>query len=357
MVEKISWRLLIVWNETRERLEEFHGMLNNLHPSIQFTMEMNDVAIPFLNSLLIKQNGKITTNIFHKETDTHQYLNFNFCHPPLKEIFRTAWHSKFVTLIKDAELRNRCLEELEINLLKQKYPKSLVRNAINKAQQIPSKEFRKKRTQSEENDLIPFITTYNPKNLDITTIAKTNVQILQNSRRIRNIITKDKILSNKWQPRNLKRLLTRARFNSSEQETKIIEKCGDPRCGTCRYIHTGPNLKLKNGREIYPNANLNCKSVNLIYCIVCSGCNEWYIGQTGSSLCERIRIHRQQIRSPSTRQIPLSEHLDVCGHQTFIVFPFYKLGEANVTRRLSKEDYFVKKFRPKLNGHKTHNVM
>ena len=64
-------------------------------------------------------------------------------------------------------------------------------------------------------------------------------------------------------------------------------------------------VNTKTGRKILPNADMNCKSRNLIYCIKCPNCDEIYIGQTGNALSERTRIHRQQIRDPNVRQIPL----------------------------------------------------
>ena len=39
------------------------------------------------------------------------------------------------------------------------------------------------------------------------------------------------------------------------------------------------------------------------------GCGEDYIGQTGNELRKRMTVHRQQIRNPELRMIPLSEHL------------------------------------------------
>ena len=41
-------------------------------------------------------------------------------------------------------------------------------------------------------------------------------------------------------------------------------------------------------------------------------CKEYYIGQTGDKLRNRRTVHAQQIRDPSTRQLPLSEHIDIC---------------------------------------------
>ena len=49
-----------------------------------------------------------------------------------------------------------------------------------------------------------------------------------------------------------------------------------------------------------------------LYVIKCNGCKELYIGETGDKLRTRRTIHAQQKRDPSTRQIPLSEHIDNC---------------------------------------------
>ena len=48
------------------------------------------------------------------------------------------------------------------------------------------------------------------------------------------------------------------------------------------------------------------------YVLICKGCPELYIGQIGDKLRNRIAIHNQQIRDPSTRQIPFSTHVDSC---------------------------------------------
>lgn len=183
----------------------------------------------------------------------------------------------------------------------------------------------------------------------MTEVAKTNIPILHNSAKMKKLVKTEQILRSKRQPKNLKRLLTRARF-TTEPTDNSVDRCGDTRCGTCKYIAVGGRVVLKNGKVITPNSKLNCKSKNLIYCITCSGCSENYIGQTGNSLCERMRVHRQQIRSKETRQIPLSGHLDSCGNGVFSVFPFHKMTDNSFAKRQIKENNFIKLFSPKLNA-------
>ena len=101
---------------------------------------------------------------------------------------------------------------------------------------------------------------------------------------------------------------------------------------------------------VLSNGKINCKTVNLIYCIVCGNCKEFYIGQTGNFICERVRIHRQQIWDPSVRMQDVSEHLDICGGRQFKVFRFYNMKDPDESKRLAKEAFFIRVFHPKLNG-------
>ena len=68
-------------------------------------------------------------------------------------------------------------------------------------------------------------------------------------------------------------------------------------------------------------------------------------------LRNRKTVHIQQVRDPLTRQMPLSAHLDTCfnTYQKFSIFPFFKMQNDNVSARLSKEEYFIKIYKPKLN--------
>ena len=96
---------------------------------------------------------------------------------------------------------------------------------------------------------------------------------------------------------------------------------------------------------------ISCDVRNVIYVITCNGCGEYYIGQMGGKLRTGRTIHAQHIRDPSTR-IPLSVHLDTCCQTElkFQMFPFYKLNSESISARLTKESYFIKCFKPKLNA-------
>ena len=59
----------------------FHKFINNIENSIKFTVEQEvENAIPFLDVLIIRNNGQLTTKAYKKPTHTTRYLNFNSCH-------------------------------------------------------------------------------------------------------------------------------------------------------------------------------------------------------------------------------------------------------------------------------------
>ena len=56
----------------------FHKFINIIEESIKFTVEQEvDNAIPFLDVLIICNNGQLTTKAYRKPTHTTRYLNFN----------------------------------------------------------------------------------------------------------------------------------------------------------------------------------------------------------------------------------------------------------------------------------------
>ena len=89
---------------------------------------------------------------------------------------------------------------------------------------------------------------------------------------------------------------------------------------------------------------MHCNVKNVLYVLICNGCREYYIGQTGDKVRNRRTVHDQQIRDPSTRHLPLSSHLEQCSliNTKFSVFPFHKFHNNDVSARLSKEKYFIK---------------
>ena len=122
-----------------------------------------------------------------------------------------------------------------------------------------------------------------------------------------------------------------------------------PKCNLCLYMPIGGSYNFYG--KVFPvNETMTCDVQNVIYVITCNCCGE-YTGQTGDKLRTRRTIHAQQVRDPTTRKIPLSQHLDLCSKDElrFKIFPFCKVNSENISVMLAKEKYFISCFKPKLN--------
>ena len=63
--------------------EVFHDRLNAQHPSIQFTSAREiDGRIPFLDVLVEKKNGEVSTSVYRKRTHTDRYIHYSSHHHP-----------------------------------------------------------------------------------------------------------------------------------------------------------------------------------------------------------------------------------------------------------------------------------
>jgi hypothetical protein len=73
------------WTESEENLNRFFDHANNIHPTIKFTHETSRNNISFLDTYTTYENGIMSTDIYNKPTDKHQYLSTQ------------SWHAKHCT--------------------------------------------------------------------------------------------------------------------------------------------------------------------------------------------------------------------------------------------------------------------
>ncbi len=114
-------------------------------------------------------------------------------------------------------------------------------------------------------------------------------------------------------------------------------------CILCKhYLHKDSYLTLKTGISIRPNARFDCMSRNVIYIIVCAGCREFYVGETGDCLSNRFTTHRQQSKIDAQIQpVKADRHLRTCGLGNYNVFPFMKAKDSTTIYRRQLEERWI----------------
>ena len=186
------------------------------------------------------------------------------------------------------------MESLKTNLSKYHYPVSLIKHGFQKALLILQKDLWKPKTPSNEN-ILPFIPTFNPNNPNIYSTIKSSVNYLKNNNvsGFYNI----KLIQSKRQSSNLKKPLTKAEFGEVLSRTF---NCSDKRCECCNYLlindhYTFKTIQIKFKLKI----RFTCDSFNLIYVVISGTCKEGYIEETGegkTKLRDRVRMYLQHIR-------------------------------------------------------------
>ena len=118
-------------NDTDE-LHPFHHHLNQLYPSIQFTIEMEtDGKLPFLDVLVRREESHLSMSVYPKPMQTDQCIPFSSHHHPrtltglIRGMRDRAHHTSDAT--------KRQAELLEGVFQAKGFPKALVRKTLSSA--------------------------------------------------------------------------------------------------------------------------------------------------------------------------------------------------------------------------------
>ena len=338
---------IILLDENKISSLELLNILNNLNRSIKFTMESSEQQLPFLDIMLNINERKVWMDLYSKPTDSKRYVPFDSCHPkPFLTNIPYCLARRICMIVECFQEKENKLKELKLILEKQGYPKRIINNGIQKAERQPQENLRKEKNKTDEN-LLTFITTYNPNNPNLFPIIKQSVEQLKSSETLRDKLNKKTLICCRKQPPNLEHLLCKTTYINNEKVK--VSKCGK-NCVCCPYIKEGTEFKFKYRdipfKVISP---FNCNTSNLLYVITCPECNEEYIGQTGRTLRERVVLYRQHIRTKEYQMSLVEEHLRTCGNSKFQIFPFFKLRSMDKINRETYESTYIKQLKPALN--------
>ena len=165
-----------------------------------------------------------------------------------------------------------------------------------------------------------------------------------------------KIIAARRQPPNLRRILSLSKkrdqyTEETPKEGQRFNRCTDKRCKTCPASIEEGTITTLNGTLLTRTHAMNCKSKDLVYMIICSGCGGEYIGETGRTLSERMNLHRSHIGSVANGNLKVSKHIRRCASNLdtkFKIFPLYKCDKGSHTYREVVEQGFRDLVRPSL---------
>ena len=260
---------VIPWTKSSSDLEILHSILIDLHKDISFTLQFNNQEQAFLDVLVKNREGKIETDIYHKETDSKQYLLFYSCcrrHTKINIPYNLARQLR--TIISEEKVLEKRMRELKSFLSKQNYPEQIIEHGLQQDMSLDKNLLRMVKAKPKEN-IVSYVSTYNHRDPEMFRVIMDNMPVLQEDEKMRNILPKHKILTSKRQSYNLKYLLTKAKFISND--TCEVRKCTRPNCGLCTYLLEGNSFALNCGMNFKIHENMSCDVENVIWVMKCWG--------------------------------------------------------------------------------------
>ena len=326
----------------------FKNILQSMDENIDFTFEeatetlQNGILLKTLSFLdvtvILNLDGSVETDVFYKETNSHDYLAYDSHHPQhvIDNIpFNLA--KRIVVFCSDYKREQFRLKELKGWLLNCGYPEYLIDKKFHNAKlQGPAPN------PEDSKNVIPLVSTYY-SNIDSKHITETANSLMQNckSDHLRSVFGNCKAIASYKQPPNLLRQLTRAEFNSTPepilQQEKGLFKCMGNRCDLCKlnYIQECKFFETSNGSIWNVNCHINCNSKNVVYYLKCPTCVQTYTGQT-NNLRLRMNGHRSGSRLGNNTNI-FDRHIFQCRKKAqleseplFLIYAFLTVGNARM---------------------------
>ena len=287
--------IFFIWLEDERKLKDLFITLNNLHPTIKFTFEIPaDVvntevfeeldfvkcipgkSIHFLDLTLQLEDQRVTSDLYCKPTDGHQYLEYSSSHP--RHIKKSIVYSQALRvkrLCSKEEIFDEHMIDLKNWFIKRGYPATNVQEQIDKARAyVPcgGPEIIRK------NDGIPLVVTYHPALNGLSQIIRKHFHVLEVNEKAKSVFSAFPIVSFR-NCKTLGRTLVRAKMPRVKQK-KGSFKCNKLRCLVCtKMVETDEFRSFVTGKSYKINFKLHCDTCCVIYLMSCHVCGKQLVGE------------------------------------------------------------------------------
>ena len=292
----------MVWLHGEDEYEEFLVYLNSIHPTIKFTSNHSQKEIEFLDVLVKNENGLISTDLFTKKTDTHQYLHFKSCHTYHTKCgipYGQALRLKIIISDND-KFELRC-NELRDWLVDRGYDGRMVAEQIGKAKERDREELINHPKKEQKSDERPnLVLRYHPALSDkVHKILKQHQTILSLNEEHRKVFNEIPRVTYR-RAKNLKDGLVCASLPKHIDTSSCGSGgCGKKRCQGCLNIESTKSFANRDGSRAYEirKGPLTCDTPCVVYLLQCRTCRIQYVGSTETRFRLRYNNYKSAHRS------------------------------------------------------------
>ena len=362
--------IMMIWTGTITQLHLFINKINEIHPSIKFTLshtkppDNNECdcessnSIPFLDTKLSIKDNKICSDLYRKPTDKNQYLLPQSCHPPhCTDNIPFSLALRIVRICSEPESRDLRLSELKEMLLARNYKTNIINNAISRALDIPRSEAIKRVVKNKKPNRPVFVITYDPRLPSVSKIVQKHYRtMVASDPHLKEVFPEPPLIAYKHPP-NLRNKLIRAKVPKVQSRPRRILKgskpCNKP-CDACPFVETTKTVKSTATNILVDiNVPITCETTWVVYVVTCQkrGCGLQYVGKTERTLGKRLLEHKGYIENKMFEKAT-GFHFSTNGHEVSDMTITVLEKIYNRTRFFieEREREWIRKFNSKYKG-------
>ena len=185
----------------------------------------------------------ICTDVFEKETNINQYLDYTSCHPKkCKDSILYSQAKRYRRNTSDDNKLHSSLDELRFYFQDRYYPNAVIDSAFEKVSQMSQSEAHKSSIKHQAK-VIPFTVTYNPSlpNIGKTINRYWDLLKLSKHENLRYMHKTYRPIVAFKRPQSLNDYLVSSGLKENNEDTRspVISCCNRGRCSHCVSFITG----------------------------------------------------------------------------------------------------------------------
>ena len=344
--------IFVLWTHGLDKWNTFCEHLNSAHKSIKFVSTVSDTAVPFLDVEVRLKDGKISTDLYTKPTDSHNYLPWNSCHPKsTKKSIPYSLALRIRRICSEHGDFHKRLYQLDGYLRNCGYPPKHIKSAFVEVKSLSRLDTLKYRDTTQcRRVTFPIHFHPNLRNLSQTLLDKYQNVLLRDPSNKK--VFKEPPMVAYRRPPNLRDLITRASITQRHSTNSGFYNCSNIQCIMHPYNIEGDSFTSSvTGKTYKMRQNLDCYSHNNIYLVTCTkpDCRQQYVGETGRRQFDRTKEHISNINN--AKITPISIHFRLPQHtiQHLSIQIIERCKTNSTVFRRTRERFWQDLLKPQIN--------
>ena len=288
--------------------------------------------------------GKLSTTVYSKPTDSHLYLNTNSNHP--SHVVKNIPKSQFM------RLRRICSDSGDFLIQSDRYMKyfinrgyeeSKLKATIREVSQMKREDLLDDQKKKKDQNRVIFACNWHPSLSQLPQILRKHFYILQNDTRLKKIFSEVPLVAFR-RAKTVRNAVVRSDIDDTPANTSQgTIPCGKKCKKTCHLIYKGSTItNNKTGRVVKLEDACDCSTKDIVYAARCKICDLIYIGETQDPLRTRFSKHRYDAKSRPDN-CELAKHIFDHQHdfEKDLEITVLKQGFKSAQERKHYEDKFV----------------